>query len=91
MNRHFRDAQYYLKRAAEHATQGVREEIAPIETKVRELTGHEAEPEPGRVEAIRQELSEIEARAEGEAKAAVQTAKDRLSGVRRSEPESAEA
>ena len=56
MNRHFEDTLYYLKRAGKTAKRGVTEEIEPVETKVRELTGQEteSEPEPGRVEAARQ-------------------------------------
>ena len=46
MNRHFADARYYLKRAGETASKGVREELAPLEARVRELTGAEDEPEP---------------------------------------------
>jgi len=55
MNRHFEDTLYYLKRAGETAKKGVTEEVEPVETKVRELTGREreSEPEPGRIEAVR--------------------------------------
>ena len=55
MNRHFEDTLYYLKRAGETAKRGLTEEVEPVETKVRELTGREteSEPEPGRVEAAR--------------------------------------
>ncbi|WP_415378512.1 hypothetical protein [Halosimplex sp. TS25] len=53
MNRHFEDTLYYLKRAVRAASKGVTEEVAPAEAKVRELTGREKEPEPGRIGRIR--------------------------------------
>ncbi|MFC7140111.1 hypothetical protein ACFQMA_09730 [Halosimplex aquaticum] len=57
MNRHFEDTLYYLKRAVETAKKGVTEEVAPAEEKVRELTGREKEPEPGRIEAVRTKVA----------------------------------
>lgn len=82
MNKHFEDTRYYLKRAVETASKGVREELEPIEAKVRELTGREEEPEPGRFDKIRTELEELEQRAEGEAKAAIADARERLNEYR---------
>lgn len=82
MNKHFEDTRYYLKRAVETASKGVREELEPIEAKVRELTGREEEPEPGRFDKIRTELEELEQRAEGEAKAAIADARERLKEYR---------
>ena len=90
MNKHFEDARYYLKRAGEHAAEGVREELEPVEERFRELTGREEEPEPGRLERIRDELGELEERAEGEAKRAIEDARDRL-GAYREDEETAEA
>jgi uncharacterized protein YjbJ (UPF0337 family) len=78
MNKHFEDARYYLKRAGEHAKVGIKEELEPVETKLREVTGREKEPEPGRIEKIREELGAIEDRAEGETKQAIADARDRL-------------
>ena len=78
MNKHFEDTTYYLKRATETAAEGVKEELAPIEARFRELTGREAEPEPGRVEKIREELSDLQGKAEGEAKEAIGDARERL-------------
>ncbi|MFB6138815.1 MAG: hypothetical protein ABEJ26_00075 [Halosimplex sp.] len=71
MNRHFEDTLYYLKRAGKTASKGVQEELAPVESKVRGITGREREPEPGRVEAIRADLKSVQAKAEGEAKEAI--------------------
>ena len=88
MSKHFEDARYYLGRAAEHAKAGVREELEPLERRVREMTGAEdetSEPEPGRLERLQQELDELERRAEGEAKAAVQDARERITAYRASE------
>lgn len=78
MNKHFEDTRYYLKRATETATKGVREELEPIEERFREMTGHEQEPEPGRVERIREELEEIQGKAEGDAREALVEARSKL-------------
>ncbi len=85
MNKHFEDARYYLTRAGKKAKQGVAEELEPVEEKFRELTGGDEEPEPGRLDAIREELGEIEERAEGEAKEAVEKARERIHAYRHGE------
>jgi hypothetical protein len=59
MNRHFEDTAYYLKRAGETATAGVRETIAPVERRVRALTGREREPEPTTVETIKARVAGV--------------------------------
>lgn len=82
MNKHFEDARYYLTRAGKKAKQGVAEELEPVEEKFTELTGGDDEPEPGRLDAIREELGEIEERAEGEAKEAVEKARERIRSYR---------
>jgi len=82
MNKHFEDARYYLKRAGETAKKGIAEELEPVEERVRELTGSEEEPEPGRLEEIRSDLEEIQERAEGEAKEAIGDAREKLRGLR---------
>lgn len=84
MNKHFEDARYYLKRATETAAKGLREELEPIEARLRELTGREeeAEPELTRVAAIREDLTELEQRAEGEAKEAIAEAREKLKAYR---------
>jgi len=84
MNRHFEDTKYYLKRAAETAKQGVEEEIEPLQERVQGLVGdeEEPEPEPGRVEQLRADLTELQERAEGDAKEAIGEARDRLDRFR---------
>jgi len=82
MNKHFEDTRYYLTRAMETAARGVREELAPIEARFRELSGREEAPEPSRLAAIREELGVLEQRAEGEAKAAIAEARERLEAYR---------
>jgi len=82
MNKHFEDTRYYLKRAGETAKRGISEELEPVRERVEELTGDEEEPEPGRVEKIREELADIQERAEGEAKEAIGEARERLDSIR---------
>jgi hypothetical protein len=82
MNKHFEDTRYYLKRAGETAKRGIQEELEPIEARLQELTGGEEEPEPGRLEAIRADLADLQERAEGEAKQAIGSARERLEAVR---------
>ncbi|WP_248896331.1 DUF7553 family protein [Haloplanus halobius] len=80
MNKHFEDARYYLSRATEHAKEGVLEELDPLEERFRELTGNEdeEEPEPSRLQKLQDDLAELEERAEGEAKTAIQDARERI-------------
>jgi len=82
MNKHFEDAQYYLGRALETAAKGLREELEPVETRFREMTGREKPPEPSRVDRIQADLKELEDRAEGEAKKAISEARSRLTEYR---------
>ena len=82
MNKHFEDTRYYLKRAGETAKKGIEEELEPVRDRVDELVGDEEEPEPSRIEAVREDLSEIQERAEGEAKEAIGDARERLGSVR---------
>jgi hypothetical protein len=84
MNKHFEDTRHHLKRATEAATHGVKEELEPIEQRVRELTGREKEPEPGRFEQVRDELKAVQAKAEGEAKEAIGEARAKLRDYRES-------
>jgi len=84
MNKHFEDTRYYLKRAVKTAGKGVSEELEPIEAKVRELTGREEEPEPSRFDAIRDDLENLEKKAEGEAREAIADARKRLKEYRQS-------
>ncbi|WP_435062892.1 DUF7553 family protein [Halobaculum sp. EA56] len=87
MSKHFEDARYYLGRAADHAKEGVKEELEPLEERVRVLVGKETEPEPSRLERLEADLKELSTTAEGEAKAAVQDARDRLRDYRESRSE----
>ena len=82
VNKHFEDAQYYLKRAGETAKAGVSEEVGRVEARVRELTGREAEPEPGRLDELKADLKELQGRAEGEAREAIAEARERLDAYR---------
>jgi gas vesicle protein len=85
MNKHFEDTRYYLKRAAETAKRGVTEEIEPVRERVREVTGQEEEEvEPSRVDELRNELEELEEKAEGEAKSAIGDAREKLKAYRES-------
>ena len=84
MNKHFEDTRYYLKRAGETAKKGITEELEPVEERVRELAGKEEEPDPGRLEEIREDLEEIQDRAEGEAKEAISDARGKLQTLRES-------
>ncbi len=85
MSKHFEDAAYYLKRAGKHATLGVKEKVEPLEDRVRELIGKEKEPEPSRVEALLEDVKELEEKAEGEAREAIGTAREKLEAYRASE------
>jgi len=82
MNRHFEDARYYLKRAGETATKGVKTELEPVRERFDELTGREEEPNPGRLEGIKADLREVQAKAEGEAREAIGDAREKLDEYR---------
>ena len=78
MNRHFDDARYYFGRGFKHLAAGVATELRPLKSRVRRLTGREAEPEPKRLERVQRELREFEERAEGESKQALRDARERI-------------
>jgi uncharacterized protein YjbJ (UPF0337 family) len=83
MNKHFEDAKYYLKRAGETAKAGVSEELGPIRDRIDDLIDREQEePEPGRFDEVREELKELQARAEGETREAIEDARDRIETYR---------
>jgi len=84
MNKHFKDTQYYIKRAGETAKKGIAEELEPISERVSELRGGEEEAEPGRIEKLREDLGEVQERAEGEAKEAIGEARGKLKSYRAS-------
>jgi len=92
MNKHFEDARYYLKRAGETAKAGVAEELDPIQERVKELTNREEEadePEPGRFDAVRQELKELSEKAEGETREAIDKARAKIDEYRTEKGEQA--
>lgn len=82
VNKHFEDAVYYLGRAAEHVREGVREELAPVERRVRKLAGRERDPAPSRLQRLQTELRTVEKRAEGTRKKAVYGARNKLQQYR---------
>jgi len=82
MNRHFEDTRYYVKRAGETAKKGIAEELEPVEQRVKALAGRDEEPEPGRLEALREDLKDVQERAEGEAKEAIGDAREKLEAYR---------
>jgi len=84
MANHFEDAKYYMGRAVHHAKAGVKEELEPLEERVRELTGAESDESPasGRLEALQEDLKELEERVEGEASEAVKNARGRVLAYR---------
>jgi len=82
MNKHFKDAKYYLKRAGEHTRAGVSEELEPVRERFTELTGSEEEPDPSRLENIQGRLSSLEDRVEDETGDVVANARSRLNAYR---------
>ena len=82
MSKHFDDARYYLKRAGEHAKLGVRETLEPAETRLREITGRQKEPDPSVLEQLAGDLKEAERDAEGEARKTIEKARRQLDHYR---------
>ncbi|WP_049970368.1 DUF7553 family protein [Haladaptatus cibarius] len=62
MNKHFKDAWYYLRRSGNHLRRGVRAELDTGEQKLRTWTGREweSEPEPTRREKVRRNFRDAE-------------------------------
>lgn len=86
MSKHFEDARYYLGRAADHAKAGIKEELEPLEDRVRGLIGEEDEgPEPSRLDKLQADLKELEGRAEGEAREAITSAREKIETYRNRE------
>ena len=77
MNKHFEDAWYYGKRAGKHLRRGLRQELEPVERKVREATGREKEA-MSRAERLRWELKEREYEVERRARRAVRKVRNRV-------------
>ena len=89
MNKHFEDARYYLKRAGETATKGVKEELEPVEERFRKLTGNEEEPEPSKLEKVKTDLKDLQQKAEGEAEQAIADARGKIETYRNKEQQEA--
>ena len=85
VNEHFEDARHYLKRAGETAKAGLAEEVSGVEERFRELTGREEEPADSRLVGLKAELGELDERAEGEAKEAIEDARERIEAYRSEE------
>ncbi|MHB9286707.1 hypothetical protein ACKVMT_06665 [Halobacteriales archaeon Cl-PHB] len=83
MNKHFEDARYYLKRAGETATKGIKEELEPLQERFNDMVGEEEEePEPSRMEKLQGDLKDLQERAEGDAKEAIADARGKLASYR---------
>ena len=83
MNKHFEDAKYYLKRAGETAKAGVSEELEPVRNRVDDLIDREEEaPEPGRFDEVREELKQLQTKAEGDTREAIEDARERIETYR---------
>ncbi|WP_138004690.1 DUF7553 family protein [Halalkalirubrum salinum] len=81
MNRHFKDAWYYLGRTVFHVRAGLSEQLSPIETRVRKALGREVEqPQVSRVETVKAELRELPSRVAGEAREVTAEARHRVRG-----------
>ena len=77
MNKHFEDAWYYARRAGKHLTRGLREELTPVERRLREATGREKEVTTRR-EKWRTGLKTTEDEAVDRARRAVRKARRRV-------------
>jgi hypothetical protein len=83
MNKHFEDARHHLKRAGETVKAGLFEEFEPVREKAQDLMNREEEePEPGRFEEVKQELKELQEKAEGETREAIAAAREKLESYR---------
>lgn len=78
MNRHFQDAWYYARRAGKHLSRGVREELEPVEDRVRSATGREKEQEISRTQQWRAKLKAREYEVERRARRAMRQVRDRV-------------
>ncbi|WP_207589418.1 DUF7553 family protein [Halomontanus rarus] len=86
MNKHFEDARYYLARAGYHVKLGLEESLEPVETKLRDLTSRESEPElepeSSRVETLLEEAKSVERKAENGARETIGGARQKLESYR---------
>ncbi|WP_136601727.1 DUF7553 family protein [Salinigranum halophilum] len=65
MNKHFRDAWYYLGRATDHLRIGLAEELAPVEAAARERFGweetdDESDEPPTRLDRVKTEFRRVD-------------------------------
>ncbi|WP_254530663.1 DUF7553 family protein [Natrinema gelatinilyticum] len=86
MNKHFHDSRYYLSRAAAHARLGVMEGLESVADRVRVRLGRptDAEPEPTRVDRVREDVMALERRAETRARNALSGVRTRIESGRSS-------
>ena len=83
MSKHFEDTKYYLKRAAKTAKAGVAEQIEPIQERVNDLIDRgDEEPEPGRLDELREDIKELQEKAEGETREALEKARAKIDELR---------
>lgn len=87
MNKHFEDAKYYMKRAGETARAGVAEELEPVRDRFQDLVGDDEEPDAGRLDEVREDLTELAETAEGETKEAIKNAREKIATYRKKEQE----
>ena len=84
MNRHFKDSQYYLRRAVSTAKHGVIEELEPVRARATRFRGEdEQEEEVGRVGRVRTRAKAGARRARGEIERAISRGRERVESVRR--------
>lgn len=89
MNEHFEDAKHHMKRAGKTAKAGLSEELAPLQERVDDLIAREEEePEAGRFDEVREELKELQERAEGETREAIGEVRERIENYRRQRADS---
>lgn len=82
MNRHFTDAKYHISRTAENVKLGIKHTAENVESAFRRAVGREKEPEPSRIDLLKEEVRDLEQRAEGEAKDAYQTVQSKIESIR---------
>lgn len=86
MNKHFEDAQYYLKRAGETAAKGITQEVSGIRERFQVLVGGDEEPESGRLDEFRADLDELIEKAEGQTRERLEDARERIDEYRDRQP-----
>jgi len=86
MNKHFEDAQYYLKRAGETAAKGISQEVGNIRDRFQTLVGGDEEPEAGRLDEFRADLDDLIEKAEGQTRERLEEARERIDEYRGRQP-----